>query len=459
MDPRRDVDVYLREIESRGLKLKGILLSHVHADFVSGHLELHERSGATICVSSAAPVTYPHLPCDDGEYLVLTDRYAMKALHTPGHTPGCITWLIVDRTNGDRPLDAFTGDTLFVGSCGRPDLLGSMGLTKEEMSHKMFKTLTEKIMKLPEDCVVYPAHGAGSPCGKSLGKELNSTIGKEIKTNPTLQFTDVDEFTKFVTSDQPHAPQYFLNAVHQNISGAANVAVELGKVNHLGAQDFSVLRHSKAHNICVLDTRDNDDFAEAHIPGAINISIGKHAGITLSAEEGNFAIWVGTIIAPTDKILVVADLGKEQETLERLLRIGYNNAIAVLRGGMEAWKAAGLPIANFKRYGTTPDVFEHLKEQDYTIVDIRTEGEFQCPAKGHVKNSICVPLNKLKEMAPDKLPLSGKFALLCIGGFRSVIAASVLLGMGYSDVTDFHGGYYKIMENAKEWTTMQRVEE
>mmetsp|Transcript_13635 Transcript_13635/g.43548 ORF Transcript_13635/g.43548 Transcript_13635/m.43548 type:complete len:509 (+) Transcript_13635:40-1566(+) len=456
IDPRRDPDVYLADLESKGLRLKATLLTHIHADFVAGNSEITERANVAVMLGANAGASYPHLPVTEGDMVTLSEKYAIKALPTPGHTPGCVTWLLVDRTEGDRPLRAFTGDTLFVGNVGRPDLLGSVGFSADQMARTLFKTLHTKLMTLPDDVIVHPAHGAGSPCGKSLGSELSSTIGKEKATNEALQFKDETAFVEYITTGQPEAPQYFLPVVKMNKMGAGKVEEFVSAVPALEAEAFAAQRerrHMGAEEIVVLDTREADDYAAGHVVGSVNFPVGLNRGEKLESFEGNFAIWVGTLVSPSAVLLLVAPEGKEQESILRLARIGYHNVLGYLAGGMTAWKAAGLHIGHTTRHAI-PDqaaLAALVAKPGVQVLDVRTEGEFNCPRNGHIRGAINIPLNvlpsRLGELDKDK-----HYAVYCSGGYRSAIAASYLLQEGIGS-GDLHGGYYNILAVARELTT------
>ena len=404
IDPRRDVDIYAHHVAERKLRVRGILESHLHADFVSGHMELYKRYGATICVGERAGAKFPHYPVGDGELLLLSSKYAFVALPTPGHTPGCVTWLLVDRTQDRKPVMAFTGDTLFVGGCGRPDLVGALdaSLTPEVLSKMMFKSLREKIMALPDDCEVLPAHGPGSPCGKGISGDLSSTIGKEKETNPALQFEDEAKFIEFNVAGLDKPPQYFPSAVLSNMQGAEDLGVELSSVRDLTCAEFkAALAEEKAagREAVVLDTRSGEHFASQHIVGALNIPLGTGAGgVKLEYEDGNFAIWVGTLVSPSARVFLVTEHGKHDEAIERLGRIGYAHQIAgVLKDGHAKWSKAHIPTGRFKKVVVkSEDTIARLKADGAVIVDTRTAGEFACAVRGHVRDAVNLPLAEVR---------------------------------------------------------------
>ncbi|EGD75703.1 beta-lactamase domain-containing protein [Salpingoeca rosetta] len=454
VDPRRDIGIYSKYLQDHNLKLKGVLESHLHADFVSGHMELHKRYGATIFIGEDAGAQFPHYPCGDGEMLLLSSKYAIRAMPTPGHTPGCVTWVVVERAT-DKAVMAFTGDTLFVGGCGRPDLVGALNpdLTPEVLSKMMFKSLREKILSLPDECLVFPAHGPGSPCGKGISADLSSTIGKEKETNPALQIDDEQKFIEFNTAGLDTAPQYFPSAVMANLKGADDLDREVENVTSLSISEFKA---AMGDDVVILDTRNAGPFAAGHIKGALNIPLGLGGGVHLEYEDGNFAIWVGTLIAPKAKVLIIAEEGKGKEAIERLGRIGYaQQIIGNLKSGMETWIEAGEPVDKFDKITVeSADTIRQLQAKGYVIVDTRTSGEYSCVVRGHVKGSINLPLAELPQSC-SALDRDKKYVVYCLGGFRSAIAVSLLRQKGF-DAVDFVGGYDRgILAKGCEMTTAQ----
>eukprot|EP00043_Microstomoeca_roanoka_P007075 m.68479 g.68479 ORF g.68479 m.68479 type:complete len:497 (-) comp13682_c0_seq9:83-1573(-) len=454
IDPRRDVEPYLSYLEANGLQLKGILETHVHADFVSGHLELHRRLGTTIFVGEQAGAQFPHHPCKDGEFLELSNKYAIKALSTPGHTFGCVTWVLVHR-DIDRAVKAFTGDTLFVGGNGRPDLVGALrpDATPELLSRLMFASIHEKLAHLPDDCEVLPAHGPGSPCGKGISSELSSTIGKEKLTNPAFTITDEVSFVEYNIKGLGRPPQYFSNAVMTNQQGAKSLLSDVQSVRALSVDAFKAQMHD---GVVVLDTRDATSFARAHIEGSVNIPIGQGGGVRLAYEDGNFAIWVGTLIPPKTKILLIAPNDKEQEVLERLGRIGYTcQVIGLLKFGFGAWLKQEQPFDTFERLQVqSAATVQSLQEAKVVIVDTRTVSEYACTARGHVQGAINLPLAELPQTI-ETLDKSRQYVVYCLAGFRSIIATSLMRRYGLNAV-DVQDGYERgILAKASEVTTSE----
>eukprot|EP00056_Hartaetosiga_gracilis_P011672 m.177649 g.177649 ORF g.177649 m.177649 type:complete len:495 (+) comp13550_c1_seq3:145-1629(+) len=451
IDPRRDIEIYTEFLEKHKLKLKGVLESHLHADFVSGHMELHKKFGTTIFIGENAGAQFPHYPTGEGDVLGLSSKYIFKAIPTPGHTFGCVTWVVVNKET-NKEVMAFTGDTLFVGGVGRPDLVGALlpDATPEKLSSNMFHSL-KRLMTLPDECLVFPAHGPGSPCGKGISADLSSTIGKEKDTNEALLYTDEQKFIEWNTSGLEAAPQYFPNAVLTNMSGAENVKEELAKIPSLKMSEAVT---AMANGAVLLDTRSAEAFAQKHAPQAINIPLGGGGGVHLEYEDGNFAIWVGTLIPAGKDIVLIAAEDKRVEAMERLGRIGYAKQIkGLVDCDCDAWVESGAEVESFKKVTITSvkDV-EDVKEQGYTFVDTRTAGEYDCPLRGHVKGALNFPLAQLEEscQAMDK---KGKYVVYCLGGFRSAIATSILLKNGFN-ATDVYNGYERgVLATAKGATT------
>lgn len=352
---------------------------------------------------------------------------------------------------------AFTGDTLFVGSCGRPDLVASMGFTKEQMAGKLFASLA-KLASLSDDVLIFPAHGAGSPCGKSLSDKLYSTIGAEKKTNPAFQFKTEADFSDWLlaSTGTMGVPQYFLNCVMSNVAGSQDLDAEMKAVPKLAPAEF--VAALKAHaTVVVLDTREPAEFGKSHVAGAVNMPLGVHGGEILSAVEGNFAIWVGTLIPVDAPLLVIAPQGRNQEVLVRLGRIGYTkNVIGSLEGSVPALQGS-LELASVDRF--VAQSVEQVRARGATFLDVRTAAEFACPRKGHVDGAINVPLGGsmaeyLESVNTSGLGQDGEYIAYCSGGFRSTIAASIMRSAGLH-VTDIYGGYeMTILPKFRELTTL-----
>ena len=468
IDPRRDIAPYMEDAKEMGLSLQAILLTHMHADFVAGHGEFHQ-AGIPVLAGAAAGLSMPHTAIRDGdEPLALSARLAVRPMLTPGHTPGCVSFVVED---GGVPVKAFTGDTLFIGSVGRPDLVASAGATKEEMSVAMFASL-RKLTALPDSCEVWPAHGAGSPCGKNLSDAECSTIGAEKATNPALQLDELGAFMAWHTAGLGNAPQYFSAVVAANAAGPAGLEHVLGAVPELELDAFDALR--LAEEAIVIDTRNSAAFRAGHLVGAINLPVGIHGGEEelAGADEGNFGIWVGTLIPPGRPLLVVAPEGGKPEALTRLSRVGYEAGVrAVLSDAGAAALAAAAARGGDQRVGvlaevtTVPGDGLPLQPGD-VVVDVRTKAEYSCLAGGHVKGAINVQLCDLKlpvvqlpealaALAADGTP--HRFLCYCIGGYRSSIAASLLKAAGI-DAVNCAGGYEHIKSVAPDSCTARRAE-
>lgn len=455
VDPKRDVDAYVEELANLGATLAGVLETHFHADFVSGHLELQERFNVPIYFGPGAGsrAKFPLHEVQDGEEISLSTRYCFKVRHTPGHTPESVCYVLLDRDNNSKPIKVFTGDTLFIGSCGRPDLVGSLGHTAEQMAADMYESLTSKLMTLPVDVQVFPAHGAGSPCGKNLGSALYSTIGQEMATNPALQFNEKSEFVKFLTQDPQATPHYFTFDVASNIEGAPPLKDDVLRVPRVGPVDF-MKHYMKSDDFVVLDTRNAVDFANSFIPKSINCPIGSEGGVIVGPEDGNFSIWVGTMIRQSQKLGLVTPPGREMETLQRLGRIGYSNVVCVLDGGIASWKANGYPAYAFTKLNLEKNCssLRTMMEAGFQIVDVRTEAEFK---ENAVKSAVNLPLSHLNSLM-DQLDKDLPVVCYCKGGFRSAIAVSLLLKNGFT-TQDVSKGFAAISTYCPSCTSTGKV--
>ena len=424
IDPLRDPGPYINLAKERGAKIKYVLETHFHADFVSGHIDLANKTGATIVFGPTAVPGYAAYIAEDGEKLQIGD-VKLEILHTPGHTIESTCYLLYD--SDDKKYAVFTGDTLFVGDVGRPDLL-SGNLGKEELAAKLYDSLQTKIKSLPNDVIVYPGHGAGSACGKNIGKQSYSAIGEQILTNYALQFNDKDAFIKAVTSDLPAIPGYFFKDATINRSGyGAYDEVMKKNLNPLSVDELIQLRQK---NTVVLDTRDPMDFAAGFIMGALNIGL-----------SGDFAVWVGTLIDPESPILLVADPGREKEAIERLARIGYEDVRGYLNGGMQAWFASGHIYDRITTFNG-PECETLLETEEYNLLDVRNRAEV---AKHRMIGSVHIPLNALKDKYTT-LDIYRKWLVYCAAGYRSMIAASFLRSKGFYYVSSVEGGIASVIQ-------------
>lgn len=417
IDPQRDVQQYLDESEANGQKIKYIIETHSHADFVSGHLELAKKTGAEIIYGQKANTSFPTHKVKDGDELNV-GKIKLKFLETPGHTPEGITILAKDTGENDKPMKMFTGDTLFIGDVGRPDLIGSKGFTAEEMGSMLYDSLHEKILPLPDETEVYPAHGAGSLCGKSLSEETWSTLGNQRKSNYALQPMSKEEFVKLVAADQPEVPAYFPKSAAKNLEGSLALE-DLPKPKAMTTEEVQ-----KFEGV-VLDVREREEFGEGHIPNAINIGL-----------AGQFASWAGTLISMGTPIVVTADT-KEQvdEAVMRLARVGFETVKGfILMKDFEGEKntVSQVPVSEVK---------EKLSD-DIQFVDVRRPAEH---ANGHAVNTVNLPLNDLaKEI--DKLDPEKPTYVICQSGYRSSIGTSILENAGIKEIYNVTGGTNAWME-------------
>lgn len=426
VDPRRDVDIYLGEAKARGLRVRYVIETHLHADFVSGHLELAERTGATVLISHRASAAFPHQGVKDGD-TVRVGALSLRILETPGHTPESISVLVTDLKASETPQMVLTGDTLFIGDVGRPDLLGSKGITAEHMAGLLYDSLHEKLMPLPDDVLVYPAHGAGSLCGKNLSKDTFSTMGRQRETNVALQPMDRDEFIRFLTKDAPEIPPYFPMDVEINRRGAP--ALEPGmRPKPLTAAEVKRLQSA---GTVVVDVRTSDDYASGSVPQSLNIGL-----------DGQFASWAGTLVdANRDLVIVARDEAGAVEAQTRLARVGLERVIGWLAGGLPEWKQAGLPVET-----TAQVTVEELRDvlartgskasRGFQVVDVRRAGEW---SGGHIEGAIHAPLHVLEDHAAYLDPALTTY-VVCGGGYRSPMAVEILREIGVKDVVDVKGG-------------------
>jgi len=426
IDPLRDIEEYLIMARDRKATIKYIFETHFHADFVSGHLDLAEASGAPIVYGPETETQFPIYRAKDGEIFKL-GKLTIEVLHTPGHTIESSCYLLRD-TNG-KPHAIFTGDTLFVGDVGRPDL-SSGNMSSEELASMLYDSLRNKIAPLPDEVIVYPAHGAGSSCGKNLGPDTYSTLGEEKKTNYALQATSKEDFIKSVTDGLNAPPQYFAVNARINKEGYESLGeiMEEG-LKALSVSDFKVLVKD-GETIC-LDTRTAADFSEGFVPGSVNIGL-----------DGRFAEWAGSLL-PFDKpIILVTDPGKERETVIRLARVGFAQMRGYLDGGFPSWKSSGEPVDMVINVDADEFVMDIPFEKRLRIVDVRREAEF---ADGHVAGAMSLPLETLTDpgtMADfdDK----DNIYIHCASGYRSMVAASLFKRQGIHNLHNVRGGWNEI---------------
>jgi glyoxylase-like metal-dependent hydrolase (beta-lactamase superfamily II)/rhodanese-related sulfurtransferase len=412
VDPQRDVDQYIAEAQRRGLRIKYVIETHLHADFVSGHRELADRTGAEIIIGASAGAHFPHREVRDGDSVKLGD-VELRAVETPGHTPESISWLIVD---SGKPVKVLTGDTLFIGDVGRPDLAGGKGYTPQTMAAMLYDSLHEKLLKLSDDVEVWPAHGAGSACGRNISKETSSTIGMQRRTNYALRPMSRDEFVSMMTTDLPEAPSYFARDAEINRLGARALADV--KADPISPRDVKAALH---RGTVVLDVRDTDSFGAGHIGGAINIGLG-----------GQYASWCGTLLSPSDDLVIVAgSVDRSREAVMRLARVGMENVAGYLDGGILAWSNAGYATAQLPQI--TP---QELRDSKLAVLDVRRTTEY---TSGHVPGARNIPLHELQRRK-DELRSDEPLAVICAGGYRSSMAASLLARDGFPDLSNVIGG-------------------
>jgi len=422
VDPQRDVDQYIDEAALHGLKIKYVVETHLHADFVSGHHELAERTGAQIVFGSKAGVTFDHVDVHDGDTLKI-GKISLKVLETPGHTPESISLLLSDPEAPSQPMKVLTGDTLFIGDVGRPDLAGGKGFSADEMAGMLYDSLRMKLLALPDETEVYPAHGAGSMCGRNISKDTSSTIGQQRQFNYALKPMRKEEFVKMMTTDLPEAPAYFSQDAEMNRTGAGALK-ELPAPAELSAADFKQLRGA-GH--LVLDVRPAAQFGNGHVPGAVNIALG-----------GQFASWAGTLIERETPILLVAeDREGIDEAVGRLARVGIESVKGFLEGGMYAWDKAGELAAAIAQMPV--DELRHQMEEkpELQLLDVRRPGEY---GGGHAPGLVNVPLPHLEEEAA-KFDPTRPIAVMCQGGYRSSAGTSILAKHGFKEVYNVVGGF------------------
>jgi len=421
VDPQRDIDQYLSTAEAENLKIKYVIETHLHADFVSGHRELAARTGAEIVFGAKAGATFPHLAVKDGDEIKL-GKVLLKVLETPGHTPESISITVTDTEVSSEPQKVLTGDTLFIGDVGRPDLVGSKGYTPQAMAEMLYNSLHEKLLKLPDAVEVYPAHGAGSLCGRSMSKETSSTIGEQKKFNYALKTMDKDEFVKMMTADLPEVPAYFPKDVEINRTGAKALA-ELP--NPLAMTPEEVNKFIQ-QGYLVLDIRSSSAFGAGHVPGSLNIAL-----------SGQFASWAGTFISLNTPIILVAeDLDNVREAITRLARVGIENVKGYLDGQIFAWDKANLAISQIMQI-SVDELNQQLKEDNLLkVIDVRRPAEYQ---SGHVPIAINSQLAFL-ERELSQFDSNQPTAVICASGYRSAIGASLLAHHGFSKLYNVVGG-------------------
>ncbi len=421
-DPQRDIDQYMAFAAEHKLKIKYVFLTHLHADFIAGHLELRDRVGAAIYLGAAAKAGYAFTPLHDGEILEF-GRVRLKVLETPGHTPESISILVYDLNTSDtQPYGVLTGDTLFIGDVGRPDLRAALGWSAAQLGSMLFDSLHTKLLPLPDQSLVYPAHGAGSLCGKSLSKETVSTMGEQRRLNYALQPMSKEAFLQVVTADQPEAPAYFTYDAVMNSEERPTLDQTLARVNPMTLDDVLALQKIGAQ---ILDTRDPGEFAAAHLAGSINVGLG-----------GQYATWAGTVLDREHPIVIIADPGREGESATRLGRIGFDHVVGYLQDGLLSLQSRPELTLKTERI-SAPFAAELLSSPESPVaIDVRAPGE---RAQKRIAGSLGIPLNHLVENL-QKIPKGRTLLVYCAGGYRSSIAASLLQRGGFDRVSEIAGG-------------------
>jgi hydroxyacylglutathione hydrolase len=426
VDPQRDIDQYLTFAAEHGLEIKHVFLTHFHADFVAGHLELRDRAGATIYLGAAARAEYAFTPVRDGDVIEF-GRVRLAPLETPGHTAESISIVVYDLDRSStEPQAVLTGDTLFVGDVGRPDLRVALGWSAADLGGLLYDSLRTKLLALPDQSLVYPAHGAGSLCGKALSKETFSTIGEQRRFNYALQPMSKAAFVELVTADQPEAPSYFTYDAVLNSKERPTLDETLERINPLTLDHVLALQSSAGAQ--VLDTRDPADFAAVHLKGSINIGLG-----------GQYATWAGTVLSRENPIVIVADPGRESESATRLGRIGFDHIVGYLEGGLKSIEAHPKLTTSTERVSAqvaAERVETEVSDRTPLLIDVRTPRERELK---RIPASVSIPLNHLTERISE-LPADRRLLLYCAGGYRSSIAASLLQQRGYGQVSEIAGG-------------------
>ncbi|MFN8039596.1 MAG: MBL fold metallo-hydrolase [Acidimicrobiales bacterium] len=421
IDPRRDVDEYLRDAEAQGLRIELVIETHFHADFLSGHLELAAATGAEIGYGAAGEADFAFRRLHDGERISLGE-VVLEIRETPGHTPESISIVVFEHADDAVPYGVLTGDTLFIGDVGRPDLLSSIGVTAEDLAGRLYRSVHDRLLTLPDDTRVFPGHGAGSACGKNLSTETQSTIGEQRRTNYALRPMTQDEFIAAVTEGQPSAPGYFVfDATKNRQTHDLHDGTE-----ELPALDLDGLRRARAEGAMVVDTRTGADFAAGHLAGSLDVGL-----------DGRFAEYVGSVVPPDTPIVLVCDPGTVEEARVRLARIGYDHVVGHLAEAERVMLEHPEEVVRSSRI-TAADLRTRLDGAiDVQIVDVRNRGEL---ADGAIPGSVNIPLPELRTRAAELDP-QRPTVVACAGGYRSVIAASLLATLGFEDVSDLLGGY------------------
>jgi hydroxyacylglutathione hydrolase len=420
VDPRRDVDLYIEEARARELTIKHVIETHLHADFVSGHRELAERTGAKIYFGAAAEAKFPHVAVREGDVIRMSS-VSLRVLETPGHTPESISIVVTDHAVSEQPVSVLTGDTLFIGDVGRPDLLGGR-MSAQELASLLYDSLHGKLLMLPDATAVYPAHGAGSLCGRNISSETSSTIGQQRQFNYALRPMPREEFIALTTADLPEAPAYFSRDVRLNREGPGALT-ELAAPPALTPERVAELQ---AKGAVVLDTRTSAEYGAGHVPGSV------HMG-----QSGQLASWAGSLLSPEAPIVLIAeDAEHVAESRTRLARVGIENVAGYLDGGILAWDAAKRPLAKTEQIPVDELKTRIDEGAALTVLDVRRPGEWSA---GHIAGAVHLPLHELEKRAAS-LDRERPVAIICASGYRSSIATSVLERLGFRGFANVVGG-------------------
>ena len=435
IDPLREVQPYIEMAERRSADIKYVFETHFHADFVSGHIDLAKKTGAQIVYGPTEMTTgFECIKAQDGQVFQIGE-ISITLIHTPGHTLESSCYLLKDEKGKEIAL--FTGDTLFIGDVGRPDLAQkiSSDLTQEKLAGMLFDSLRNKIMHLPDDVIIYPAHGAGSACGKNMSKETSDTLGHQKQTNYALNPTmSKEDFIKEVITGLTTPPSYFPKNVMMNIQGYESIEQVMDRgARPLSPEAFQVI--AQETNALVLDTRKPQRFAKGFIPGAVNIGI-----------DGNFAVWVGTLIADIQQeILIVAEPGREQEVILRLARVGYDHSIGFLEGGMEVWIQRGFEVATIPSVSVEEFAASEAADPSINILDVRKKSEYDAE---HIVQAVNAPLDYINE-SMELIDRNKTYYVHCAGGYRSMVFCSILKARGFDNLIDVDGGFQSIKKSEK----------
>jgi glyoxylase-like metal-dependent hydrolase (beta-lactamase superfamily II)/rhodanese-related sulfurtransferase len=424
VDPQRDIDGYLAEAKKRGLKIEHVFLTHFHADFLAGHIELAARTGARIYLGAKSRAEFEFTPLHDGDKIEFGD-VRLEILETPGHTPEGISIVVFDQAKDARtPQAVLTGDTLFIGDVGRPDLLAAEGLSARDLALMMYDTLRNKYSALPDSTIVYPAHGAGSACGKQMSADTFSSLGAQRSANWALQPMEREAFVRELTSAQPDLPPYF--AFDSMANRKQHVTLDENLQRRLVPLFLEQALESVEAGAWILDAREPSEWAAGHLVGSINVGL-----------SGKYASWVGAIIEAERELVLVAPAGKEREAALRLGRIGFDRIAGFLAGGETAWRERPELVRTSRRVDAAQLASELAQKKPPFLLDVRTQTEWD---EGHLEHAVHVPLTQLQARTGE-LPRDRAIAIHCKGGYRSVIAASLLERAGLGPLSDLEGGY------------------